>query len=147
MRRPEPALHARGEALFVDDLRGVEGLLQAAVYASPVARGRIIRLDTTAAEAMPGVAGVLTARDIPGDNQIGNIFADEPLLAATEVAYVGETIAVVVAASAALARRAVTAIDAEFAPLPAVFTAREACDQGQFIGPPRTFSLGDVEAA
>ncbi len=147
MRLEDAALHTRGEAPFVDDLVDVPGMLHAAVFSSSIAHGRITLLDTSAVVAIPGVAGVLTAHDVPADNQIGNIILDEPLFAESEVSYVGDTVAVVVAESAESAHRAVQKIEAEFEPLPAIFDAREADNQGQLIAPPRTFSLGDVEAA
>jgi len=140
-------LHVRGEACFVGDIAPPLGTLHAAVFTSPIAHGRIVKLDSASALAFPGVAAVLTARDIPGENQIGNILQDEVLLADGTVHYVGQPVAVVVAESSETARLARELIVAGFAPLEAVFDAREAYRLGLLIQPPRTFALGDVDAA
>jgi len=147
MKNLDAALHLRGETRFVDDLPEPEGTLYAAALASPSAHGRIARLDTREAARWPGVLAVLTAADIPGENQIGTILPDEPLLADGEVHYVGQPVALVVAASAAAARSALGAVELEIEALPAVFEPREAYERGLLIVPPRSFVLGDVEAA
>jgi xanthine dehydrogenase large subunit len=139
--------HTRGESLFVGDLPDPPGCLHAAVLASSVAHAEIIRLDTTPAAAVDGVVCVLTAADIPGENQIGGIVPDEPLLAEGEVHFVGQPIAIAVARTARQARRAAAAIVVEFEEREAVFDPRQAAAAGSLIVPSRTLSLGDVEAA
>jgi xanthine dehydrogenase large subunit len=138
--------HTRGESLFVGDLPDPPGLLHAAVLASPVAHGRIVRLDTSAAAGARGVACILTAADIPGENQIGGIVQDEPLLAEGEVHFIGQPIAAVVADTPRRAREAASSIVLEIDELPGIFEAREAAAAGRLIVPSRTFSLGDVDA-
>ena len=140
-------LHVLGEAIFVDDIAAPQGALFAAVLGSPIAHGTITRLSTEGALARPGVVRVLTAADIPGENQIGPILPDEPLLAAGEVHHVGQPVAVVLAADARAARRALRDIELVIEPLPAIFAAREAARRGQLLVPARTFALGDVDAA
>jgi len=137
--------HTRGESLFVGDLPDPQGLLHAAVLASRVPHGRIVRLDTTPAAAIEGVASILTAADIPGENQIGGIVLDEPLLAEGEVHFAGQPIVAVVADSPRRARQAAAAIEVEFEELPGVFDPRQAAAAGSLIVPSRTFSLGDVD--
>ena len=140
-------LHARGQARFVDDLPEPEGLLHAAVLGSPQARGRIVRLDTGAAARSAGVHAVLSAADIPGQNQIGTLVADEPLLAAESVDYIGQPVAVAVAETQAEARAALRLIELKIEALPAVLDPRRAKELGELIVPPRTFCLGDVDSA
>jgi xanthine dehydrogenase large subunit len=147
MKNADAALHVRGESQFIDDLCLPEGSLHAAVLSSPIAHGKIVALNSNVAEKMPGVIAILSADHIPGENQIGNIILDEPLLADEEVHYVGQPIAIVVSENAEISRTAVKAIHCEFEEYPAVFDAREAFAQGHLIAPPRTFSLGDVETA
>jgi xanthine dehydrogenase large subunit len=139
--------HVRGESLFTDDLDIFSGLLHAAVLPSPLAHGRIKKLETTAALKAPGVVAVLGAADIPGENQIGGIIADEPLLAENEVDYVGQPVALVIAATAQQARQALALILMELEELPAVFDPRQAAAQNLLIVPPRTFALGNVDKA
>ena len=61
MKQNDIFFHGRGETLYADDLGGFAGLLHAAVLPSPVARGRLLRLDVSAALRLPGVAAVVTA--------------------------------------------------------------------------------------
>ncbi len=147
MKENDVFFHPRGETLFVDDLGDFSGLLHAAVLVSPLAHGRILELDTAAAARQPGVAGVFSARDIPGENQIGGIIADEPLLADGEVHFAGQPVAVAVAGTPRQARRALAAVRMEIEELPAVLDPRQAAAQGLLIAPPRTFVLGDVDRA
>nr|VFK29207.1 MAG: xanthine dehydrogenase large subunit [Candidatus Kentron sp. MB] len=147
MKNIDAERHVRGESQFVDDIPAPEGALYAAVYSSPIAHGNITKLDIAPAEQAAGVHGVFTAEDIPGENQIGNIIPDEPLLASGKVYYVGQPIAIVVANSAEIARAAARMIETEFEELPAIFDAREAHAQGQLIAPPRIFSSGNIHEA
>lgn len=147
MRTDDLHLHVRGESIFVDDLPSPAGGLHAAVLGSSVARGRLVKVDVAGALAQPGVVAVLTATDIPGENQIGPIIPDEPLLATGEVHHVGQPVAVVLAETVDIARRARTDIVLEIEPQQPVLDPREAAANGAFIQPPRTFAIGDVDAA
>ena len=147
MKHVDAELHVRGTSLFTDDLVPPAGTVYASVLASPVAHGEIIDLDFSEAMRQTGFVAALTARDIPGQNQIGNIIQDEPLLAEKEVHYVGQPVAVLIAESPEAARRARQAVRLEIAERPPVFDARQAAQLGHFIAPPRTFSLGNVEEA
>jgi xanthine dehydrogenase large subunit len=145
--RVDPILHVRGESQFVDDRLVPAGVLHAAVFVSPVARGRLLSLDLTAAAAAPGVRAVLCAQDIPGENQIGGILPDEPLFAEKELHFIGQPVALVVAESAKAARAALPLIAIEYKEEPPLLDPREAVRRGELIQPPRTFSLGDVDRA
>lgn len=141
------ALLARGEARFTGDLPLPPGTLHAMVATSPQAHARFNGIDRSAALAEPGVVAVLTAADIPGTNDIGNLFRGEPLLAVEEVHGVGEPYALVVADSADAAWRGAQKLRADWQLLPTIFDVRAAYAAGQLIQPPRTFALGDVDAA
>lgn len=145
MQRIDAIDHVRGEAKFVDDWLRPTHLLQAVVVASPVAHGRLISLEAQVALELEGVVAVLTAEDIPGQNQWGTIIADQPLLARETVQYVGQPIAVVVAETSALARQGATLIKPQIEVYPPILDPREAFVRRQIIGTPRTFVLGDVE--
>ncbi len=88
---------------------------------------------------------VLTAKDIPGINQVGGIIEDEELLVSGKVEFIGEPIGIVVAEKKSIAKKAVNKIKVDYEKLPAIIDPREAFKKGQLIMPPRTFSLGDVE--
>jgi xanthine dehydrogenase large subunit len=139
--------HVRGTSQYVDDALPPSGLLQAAVVASPLAHGTLRSLDLQAARAQAGVVAVFTAADIPGQNCWGTIIADQPLLAATDVQYVGQPLAVVVGQSRAIAQAAAQQVQVMIDPLPPLLDPREAYRRGQIIGQPRSFALGDVEQA
>lgn len=139
--------HTRGRSRYVDDEPQPAGLLHAAVIASPVAHGTIRRLDLDAVRAHPGVVGVLTAADIPGENQVGSVIPDEPLLADGEVHYVGQPVALVVAEDFHASRQAAALAEFEIDELPAVVDPKEAFEKGLLIADPQTVEMGDVDAA
>lgn len=113
-----------GRARFVADLF-VPGMLRVRVVRSPVARGRVRRMDTAGAFEVPGVVAVLTARDIPGRNCIPVVFDDLPLLAAEEVRFHGEPLAVVAAETEDAAEEAARRVAVEVEELPPVLDPLE----------------------
>src|SRR3954453_21929138 len=127
VHRAEDFRFLKGAGSFVDDLKR-EGMLHAVVLRSPVAHGRIRRIDARAARAMPGVHAVVTAKEVGGVPVIPLRLANlpelhaylQPVIAKDKVRYVGEPIAVVVADTQALAEDALDAIDADIARLPAL---------------------------
>lgn len=147
MKHLDAASHTRGESQYVDDIPQPEGLLHAAVLPSPVAHGKLRNVDASAALGSEGVIAVLTAADIPGENQIGPIIQDEKLLAEEAVHYVGEPVALVVAVTPEAARKAVKLINLKIKTLPAITDPRQAYASGHIIGTPRSFALGDIERA
>jgi xanthine dehydrogenase large subunit len=147
MKNIDSYTHTRGESIYLDDIPLTAGTLFGAVYGSPVAHGKILKLDTSEAEAMEEVVRVFTYKDIPGKNQIGGIVPDEPLLAEHEVHFDGMPVAFVVATSTEAAQAAVKKIKIEIEKLPVITDARIAKENGSLIIPPRTFKLGDSQAA
>jgi len=77
--------HVTGEARYIEDLPRLAGELAVAFAVSPCARGRLRSIALEEARRAPGVAGAWTARDLPGHNRFGAIFADEPALAEDRV--------------------------------------------------------------
>ena len=144
MKNKDSYGHVRGESLFVDDVNVRQGTLHGLVFDSPVAHGKIISIDLSAAEKIEGVEKILTYKDIPGENQIGGIIMDEPLFAEKEVHYIGQPIAFILAKSLAIAKKARRLIKIEFDELPVITTAKEAFKKGSFINAPRTFEMADV---
>lgn len=147
MKHIDAAAHTRGESEYVDDVPQPADMLYAAVFSSPVAHGKIRALQMKEAWALPGVVTVLTATDIPGENQIGPIIQDEQLLASGEVHFAGQPIAVVVAKTPEMAQKGVRSITAEIEELPAITDPKDAYKRGQIIGTPRTFVLGNMDQA
>lgn len=147
MKHIDAALHTRGESQYLGDLPRPADMLHAAVFSSPIAHGKILRLDFAGALALEGIVAVLSAGDIPGENQIGPLIQDEPLLAAGKVSYIGQPLALVVGKDPDIVRKALKKIAVEIEELPPITDPREAFARGEIIGPARTFSLGDVDAA
>ncbi|MBK9529769.1 MAG: molybdopterin-dependent oxidoreductase [Acidobacteria bacterium] len=139
--------HVRGESVYLDDIPVVRGTLYACVFDSPVAHGKLMSVDTSDAEKCEGVFKVITAKDLIGENQIGGIVPDEPLLAEGEVHFHGMPIAVVLADSEELARKAAKKITVEIDELEPVTDPRVAAANGDLIVPPKKFVLGDTANA
>lgn len=119
-----------GRALFTGDLK-FPGMLYGCARRAGVPAARIRIVEAAAALALPGVAAVLTAADIPGPNRIGILPPyDQPLLASEEVRYEGESIALAVAGSREAARRAAAAVRVDLEELPPVLTVDEALAPG-----------------
>jgi xanthine dehydrogenase large subunit len=147
MSNPDTIGHVMGVTRYVDDRDFPTRGLYCVVFFSPLARGKIRKLDTSAAQKVSGVAFILTAKDIPGDNQIGGVIPDERLLAEDEVTFVGMPVAAVYAWTEAAAREAVGLIKIDIVEEMPVLDPREAYDRNELIAPVRTFTLGNVEEA
>jgi CO/xanthine dehydrogenase Mo-binding subunit len=127
--RPDGVPKVTGEFAYSSDL-WVEGMLWGATARSPHPRARIRELDLSAALAVRGVRAVLTAADVPGTLCYGLEHADQPVLAAGEVRYHGEAVAIVAADDPDTARRAAALVAVDWEVLPAVTDMRRALDPG-----------------
>ena len=142
-------LHVAGQAHYIDDLPELAGTLHAALGLSPVAHGRLLGIDVAALRALPGVAAVLTAADIPGTNDCGAIVHDEPILADGAVHYLGQPLFAVLSADRETARR-VAARAKEFVQieaLPALLTPEAAHAARAYVVPPMRLQRGDAAEA
>ena len=110
MKNIDSFTHMRGESIYLDDIPILQGTLFAACFDSWIAHGIITKLDTTGAEKVTGVVRIFTAKDIKGENQIGGIIMDEPLLADHHVHFCGMQIAFVVSQTDEAARHAIEKI-------------------------------------
>jgi xanthine dehydrogenase large subunit len=146
MKNSDAIGHVTGRSVFVDDMPVIGGTLHAAVIVSPIANGRIKAIDLTQALAFPGVIRILTAGDIPGENQIGGILSDEPLFAVKEVGFIGQPIAMVVAKTQRIARMARNRVKIEYEEYQPITDPRVAKENAMYLLPPRTFKTGDVDA-
>jgi len=147
MKNIDSINHVKGKSVYLDDIPQQEGALHGLVFDSPIAHGRIIKLDFQEALNLPGVIKIYTAKDIPGINELGIIVEDEPLLAEEELHFVGQAIAIIIAETELIARKAKKLINIEFEEFPIITDEREARIKEQFIVPPRTFKLGDTSKA
>jgi 4-hydroxybenzoyl-CoA reductase subunit alpha len=126
----DAALKVKGAALFTDDLV-LPGMLFGKILRSPLPHARILSIDTSRAEKLPGVKGVVAGRDIP-DRQYGIVpmAKDEYALAKDKVRYIGDDVAAVCAIDPEIAEEAIELIDVDYEELPAVFNPQEAIKEG-----------------
>ncbi|MEW5980547.1 MAG: molybdopterin cofactor-binding domain-containing protein [Acidobacteriota bacterium] len=123
--RPSSLMKACGVAQFTADIP-LPNALELAVVRSPHHNARLKRIDSAKAEKMPGVAGVMTAKDIKGSNSVGMLMPDEPILCADRLPLLGAPIAIVAAETRAQALAAAEAVHVEYEVLPRISTPEEA---------------------
>jgi len=125
VKRIDARSKVTGRARYVADVK-IQGMLYGKMLFSPHAHAHIKGIDTSKAEGLPGVWAVITAQHIPGENQIGVVTPDQPLLAQETVRFVGDCVALVAAESASVAEKALGLIRVDYQTLPGVYTAQEA---------------------
>ena len=151
MKNIDAHSHVKGESIYLDDIPLQQGTLFAAVFDSPIAHGILTKIDVSdlippsEGRGAEGVIAVFTAKDIRGENQIGGIIPDEPLLAEGHVHFQGMPIALVVAETEELARAAVKKIKVDVEPLEIITDPRVAYEKNELIVPPKRFKLGNTE--
>jgi xanthine dehydrogenase large subunit len=147
MYHPDAQAHVLGTSVYLDDIPLQQGTLFAVVLGAPIASGLLNHIDTTAARQVAGVLRIITAADIPGENQIGGIIPDEPLLADKEIHYQGQALGIILANSVAAARKARKLIRLELSEHTPVLDLTEAREKGLFLSAPRTFRIGNTTEA
>ena len=137
--RSLPRIEARekvtGRAEYTHTMR-LPGMLHAKIFRSTVAHGRIKSIDTSAAKQVAGVYRVITSEDVRKvipEPYYGPAFHDQPILAIDKVHFVGEPVAVVLAADPHVADEAAQLIVAEYEELPAVFDEIEAAENKTLV--------------
>jgi CO/xanthine dehydrogenase Mo-binding subunit len=116
--RPDARTHGLGQTKYIDDFY-VAGMLYAKIKRAGVASARILKVDTSEAEAMPGVVSVITGKDIPV-NSFGPSLKDQPVLAHERVFHAGDGVAAVAAVTEQIATDALEKIKVEYEELPPV---------------------------
>ncbi len=143
VRRKEDYRFLTGSGNYTDDVQ-VPGQTYAYFLRSPHAHARIVSIDKSAAQSAPGVIAVLTGEDLAADKvggvPCGWLITDvngqpmkepaHPALAQGKVRYVGDQVAIVIAATYLQAKDAAELIQVEYDPLPAVIDARDAIKPG-----------------
>ncbi len=119
---------ALGKAKFIEDYFE-KGMLFVKQVWSTEPHAIIEGIDVSKALRISGVIGVFTAKDIPGENQVGYALPDQPLLAEGKVRYHGEPVALVVAEDIDRAFEAVEAVEIKYKPLPALLDPLEAMER------------------
>jgi xanthine dehydrogenase large subunit len=140
-------LHVSGEALYTDDIVEPKGLLHIAVGMSAKAHARINSIDLSAVLEAPGVVAVMTADDIPGENNCGPVIADDPVFAPGLVQFVGQAVFAVAAETVDQARKAARLGVIEYEELEPILDPRSALAAGSFVLPSETIERGDSAGA
>ena len=117
-----------GDSKFIADIF-LPGMLVGKVLRSPFPHARIRHIDISKAEKLPGVRAVVTAEDTI-KRPWGAFFADQYILSVGKTRYVGEEVAAVAAIDPDIAEEAVDLIEVDWEPLPGVFDAEEAMQDG-----------------
>src|SRR6266446_7007059 len=127
----------RGRPIYAGDL-ALAGVLHGRIVRSPYASARIVRIDTNAAGALPGVAAVLTHADVPrnelrmelpgrmAEATAGAVLATQPVLAAGRIRFQGEPVVAIAAETPEIADRAALLVEVEYEELPGVFDPLDA---------------------
>ncbi|MHC4606455.1 MAG: molybdopterin-dependent oxidoreductase [Planctomycetota bacterium] len=154
--RVDAADKVTGRAMYTADI-SLPNMAHAKILGSPVAHGRIRRIDVSKAAALPGVLAVLTGKDVPETTYgVSPARYDEHVLARDRVRYVGDEVAAVAAVDERTAERALSLIEVDYEELPAVFDPFEAMADGapqlhdQYENNVNTkvdWAFGDVEKA
>jgi CO/xanthine dehydrogenase Mo-binding subunit len=135
-----------GAQRYAADL-SFERVLYAKLVHLPCARAAIRRIDASRAAELPGVAGVLTAADLPQPvPRFGPAFADRPILATGETRFFGEPVAAVVADTKDAAEAAAALVEVEFDELPAVLSVEQALDPASALVQDPALRPGDARA-
>ncbi|HKL00326.1 MAG TPA: xanthine dehydrogenase family protein molybdopterin-binding subunit [Desulfotignum sp.] len=151
----DAAQKAMGRAEYIQDVR-LPGMLYGKILYSSHAHAKITAMDISKARALPGVHAVLTGKDIPPKMRMG-FYKDNPPLKADKVCCFRDEIAAVAAVSEEVAKKAVSLIEVEYEPLPAVFDPEAAMEKdaplvheahkGNVLKLPWKLHYGDVAAA
>ncbi|MDR5865667.1 xanthine dehydrogenase molybdopterin binding subunit [Halomonas koreensis] len=139
--------HVTGRAAYIDDIPSPAGTLHLALGLSPVAHGRLTRLDLEKVKAAPGVVDVITLADVPGHTDIGPVFPGDPIFADDEISYVGQCLFAVAAESHKAARLAVREAVVEIDEQPASLDPVAAAEREDFVRPTHVHERGDWRQA
>ncbi len=151
--RPDGHLHGLGQTKYIDDMTFPD-MIHAKILRSEHAHARILNVDTSEAEKMPGVLATLTGKEIPV-NSFGPSLQDQPILADEKVFHMGDGVAAVAALTEQQAADALAKIKVDYEPLPAVFDPLEAMQEdapkvhypASNIYASKIIKKGDVEKA
>jgi len=120
--RPDAVEKVTGQAKYSADF-SMAGMCYGKLLRSPYPHARIVRIDVSKAQKLPGVKAIVTGKDAP---LIGEFIMDRYVIARDVVRYVGEPVAGVVAESEEVAEEALELIDVAYEELPPVFNVEEA---------------------
>ena len=144
---PDFSNHVSGKSIYIDDIPVSEGTAFIKIFDASIAHAKIKSLDFSEAQQMESIIKIFSYKDIPGQNQIGGIIPDEPLLAEAEVHFWGQPILLIAAETEDAAEEALSKIKIEYEALPVITDPREAFKQNKLLSISRKFKNGDATTA
>ncbi|MGB0747671.1 MAG: xanthine dehydrogenase molybdopterin binding subunit [Magnetospiraceae bacterium] len=141
------AKQVSGAATYTGDIAEPPGTLQVFIATSTHAHAKITHMDVSRVRTALGVACVLTAEDIPGENDVSPVFGDDPMFAVDLVQYYGQSLFAVAADTLENARAAATLAEITYEDLPALLTVDQAMAADSMLMPPFVMERGDPDAA
>ncbi|TDO98855.1 xanthine dehydrogenase molybdopterin binding subunit [Marinomonas balearica] len=139
--------HVSGEALYIDDKLEFPNQLHLSVHTSTEAHAKILDIDTSDCFNVPGVVSVFTAKDVPGELDVGPVLAGDPLLADDVVEYFGQPIVAIAATSHEAATLASHKVKVVYEPLVAILDVKEALEKQHFVQDSHQLVIGNSDAA
>ena len=138
--------HSTGQAVYIDDMPEQENLLHGAPVLSKVACGKIKKINSDRLNDLPFFTKIITAKDIPGENEIGPIKNGEPILAEEFFSYLGQPVAIVLAKThqEAIYASSLVEIEVEFTTKP-ILNLDDAYKQKSFLEDPMILEKGNVK--
>ena len=138
--------HSTGQAVYIDDMPEQENLLHGAPVLSKVACGKIKKINSDKLNDLPFFTKIITAKDIPGENEIGPIKNGEPILAEEFFSYLGQPVAIVLAKThqEAIYASSLVEIEVEFTTKP-ILNLDDAYKQKSFLEDPMILEKGNVK--
>jgi xanthine dehydrogenase large subunit len=136
-----------GTAAYTDDLPEPRDLLHVAVGLSKKAHARLKDIDLNAVIAAPGVVDTCVAAEIPGENNVGPVVHDEPIIAGDLAQYAGQAIFAVAAETVDQARKAARLAEVDYDELEAILDPMTALEKKSFVLPSETLERGDAKQA
>lgn len=127
--RPDGQAKVKGNLRYLTDMNFPDKLY-GKVLRSGIPHAKIISIDTTEAEALPGVKVVLTHKDVPGLNGFGIAEPNQPVFCEDIVRYEADAVAAVAATTSEIAAEALTYIRVEYEELPVLDTPEKALEKG-----------------
>ncbi len=152
LKRVDARGKTTGDTLFLTDLK-VENMLHAAPVYSATPYGELLNIDTSRVESDPDFIAFFSANDIPGENQVGVIIEDQPLMADKVVRYIGDSVGILVAATNASAQRLSKLVDVQVQPFQPILSINDSRDAIQNflhesnLACQHQVKRGDIEAA
>ena len=138
--------HSTGQAIYIDDMPEQENLLHGAPVLSKVACGKIKKINSDKLKDLPFFTKIITAKDIPGENEIGPIKNGEPILADDFFSYLGQPVAIVLAKThqEAIYASSLVEIELKFTTEP-ILNLDDAYEQKSFLEDPMILEKGNIK--